>query len=56
MSGMTVESAAELVAGARISTSGNAIAASGDMQTLSAPFVLAEQTAPLELVINEIVP
>jgi cytochrome c-type biogenesis protein CcmH len=56
MSGMQVESAAELVAGARISASGNAIAASGDMQTLSAPFVLAEQTAPLELVINEIVP
>jgi cytochrome c-type biogenesis protein CcmH len=56
MSGMTIESAAELVAGARISASGNAIAASGDMQTLSAPFTLAEQTAPLELVINEIVP
>ncbi len=56
MSGMTVESAAELVAGARISASGDAFAASGDMQTLSAPFVLAEQTAPLELVINEIVP
>ncbi|MES2624368.1 MAG: c-type cytochrome biogenesis protein CcmI [Pseudomonadota bacterium] len=56
MTGMTVESAPELVAGARISTSGNAIAASGDLQTLSAPFVLAEQTAPLELVINEVVP
>jgi cytochrome c-type biogenesis protein CcmH len=56
MMGMTLESAPELVAGARISTSGNAIAQSGDMQTLSAPFVLAEQTAPLELVINEIVP
>lgn len=56
MSGMTLESAAELVAGARISASGNPIAQPGDMQTLSAPFVLAEQTAPLELVINEVVP
>jgi cytochrome c-type biogenesis protein CcmH len=56
MTGMTMESAAELVAGARISTSGNALPAAGDMQTLSAPFVLSAETAPLELVIDEIVP
>lgn len=56
MSGMTLESAAELVAGARISASGNALAQAGDMQVVSAPFVLAEQTTPLDLVINEVVP
>ena len=56
MTGMTMESAAELVAGARISTSGNALPEAGDMQTFTDPFVLAEQTAPLELVIDEIVP
>jgi cytochrome c-type biogenesis protein CcmH len=56
MMGMTLESAAELVAGARISTSGEAVAQSGDMQALSEPFVLAELSAPLELVIDEIVP
>jgi cytochrome c-type biogenesis protein CcmH len=56
MSGMTLESAAELVAGARISTSGNALPQTGDIQTMSDPFVLADQTAPLELVLNEIVP
>lgn len=56
MTGMTVESAPQLMAGARISASGNAVAASGDMQTLSAPFVLSELSAPLELVIDQVVP
>jgi cytochrome c-type biogenesis protein CcmH len=56
MAGMSLESATELVAGARISISGNAVAQPGDMQALSDPFVLAELSAPLELVIDDIVP
>ncbi len=54
MTGMTLETAPELVVGARLSRV--ATAQSGDLQTLSAPFTLAEQTGPVELVIDEIAP
>jgi cytochrome c-type biogenesis protein CcmH len=56
MPGTTLESAPELLVGARLTRSGNPIAQSGDFQTLSDSFKLAEQTAPLELVIDAIVP
>lgn len=56
MTGMTLESAPQLIAGARLTRSGQAIAQSGDLQAQSDPFALAEQTAPLELVIDEVVP
>jgi cytochrome c-type biogenesis protein CcmH len=56
MTGATLESAPELVVGARLSRSGTATAQSGDLQTLSEPFVLAEQTDTLEVVIDEIAP
>jgi cytochrome c-type biogenesis protein CcmH len=56
MPGRTLESAPELVVGARLSNSGQPTEQSGDFQTLSEPFTLAEQTAPLELVIDEVVP
>jgi hypothetical protein len=42
--------------GARLSASGNAVAASGDLQILSEPFVLSEQKEPLTLTINSVVP
>jgi len=56
MTGMTMDSAVNLIAGARISASGNALAQSGDMQTVSTPFLLPDIAAPLELLINEVVP
>jgi cytochrome c-type biogenesis protein CcmH len=56
MTGMTMDPAVNLIAGARISASGNALAQSGDMQTVSAPFLLPDIAAPLELLINEVVP
>jgi cytochrome c-type biogenesis protein CcmH len=54
MTGMTLESAPQLVVGARLSRT--ATAQSGDLQTLSQPFVLSEQTQPVSLVIDTIVP
>ncbi|MEY4642633.1 MAG: hypothetical protein RLZZ227_2627 [Pseudomonadota bacterium] len=56
MMGITLESVPELIVGARLSGSGNPIAQSGDLQTLSEPFKLAERSTPLELVIDTVVP
>lgn len=56
MTGMTLESAPTLIVGARLSASGTAIAQSGDLQTVSAPFVLGELEGPVQLTINELVP
>ena len=56
MTGMQLESAPELVIGARLSASGNAVAASGDLETLSAPFTLSGQSGPVTLLIDNIVP
>jgi cytochrome c-type biogenesis protein CcmH len=54
MMGLTLESAPNLVVGARLSAS--ATAQPGDLQTLSEPFVLSELAAPLTLVIDQVVP
>jgi cytochrome c-type biogenesis protein CcmH len=54
--GVTLESAPELLAGARLSRSGQAIAQSGDLQTVSEPFSLSDKAATLELVIDAVVP
>jgi cytochrome c-type biogenesis protein CcmH len=56
MTGMTLESAPNLVVGARLSAAGTAIAQSGDLQTVSEPFVLGELEGPVQLSINEVVP
>lgn len=56
IAGRTLESAQQLLAGARLSRSGQAIAQSGDLQTLSEPFTLSDETASMELVIDTIVP
>lgn len=56
MTGMTLESAPTLVVGARLSATGQAIAASGDLQTVSEPFVLGELDGVIHLTINEVVP
>lgn len=56
MTGMTLESAATLIVGARLSASGSAIAQSGDLQTATEPFVLDELDGPLHLLIDEVVP
>ena len=56
MTGMQLESVPQLVVGARLSRSGTAIAQSGDLEILSAPFVLKDQSGPLTLTINHIVP
>ncbi len=56
MTGMQLESAPKLVVGARLSRSGTAIAKSGDLETLSAPFELKDQGSPLTITINSIVP
>ncbi len=53
---MTLSSAQEVIVGARLSNSGNAIAQSGDIQVVSEPFVLAEQDGPITLIIKDIVP
>jgi cytochrome c-type biogenesis protein CcmH len=45
----------QVVVGARISTSGNAKAQSGDLQTLSAPLEVTSKT-PVVLVIDQVVP
>ncbi len=56
MTGMQLESAPELVVGARLSASGNAVAASGDLETLSPSFTLAGQSGPVTLMIDSVVP
>ncbi|HEY0963829.1 MAG TPA: c-type cytochrome biogenesis protein CcmI [Pseudomonadales bacterium] len=56
MAGRTLEAASQLVAGARLSRSGNPVAQSGDLQSLSEPFTLSDETATMELVINAVVP
>lgn len=45
----------QVVIGARVSKSGNAIAQSGDLQTISKPMAVTT-TAPVELTIDQIVP
>ena len=45
----------QVVIGARVSKSGNAIAQSGDLQTLSKPLAVTT-TAPVELTIDQVVP
>ncbi len=55
--GMPVLSSAEnVVVGARISESGNAIAQSGDYQAVTEPFPLREQSDPIVLIIKDRVP
>jgi cytochrome c-type biogenesis protein CcmH len=56
MVGMTLESAPQLLVGARLSKSGTAIAQSGDFEVESAPFELKDLSGPIKLVINRIVP
>lgn len=56
MTGMTLESAPTLIAGARLSASGSAIAESGDLETVTEPFVLDELDGPLNLTIDTVVP
>jgi cytochrome c-type biogenesis protein CcmH len=46
----------QVIIGARISKSGNAIAQSGDLQTLSKPLDVATNKAPIELIIDQVVP
>jgi cytochrome c-type biogenesis protein CcmI len=55
MMGMTLASVPELLAGARLSRSGEALRGAGDLMVESAPFKLAEQEAPLNLTIDEVV-
>jgi len=45
----------QVIVGARVSKSGNAIAQSGDLQTVSAPLP-ATTTTPIKLTIDQIVP
>jgi cytochrome c-type biogenesis protein CcmH len=56
MTGMQLESAPELVVGARLSVSGNAVAASGDLETLSSSFTLADLGGAVMLTIDSVVP
>ncbi len=53
---MTLSSAQQVIVGARLSKSGNAIAQSGDIQAVSEPFTLAEQDGAIRLTIKDIVP
>jgi cytochrome c-type biogenesis protein CcmH len=55
MTGMTLGSAPELLAGARLSRSGGAVREAGDLQTESIPFTLSAQREPLSLTIDQIV-
>jgi cytochrome c-type biogenesis protein CcmH len=58
MTGMTLDSAPELLAGARLSRSGVAVRGSGDLQGETAPFALfapGEQAEPLQITIDQIV-
>ncbi|HWK54833.1 MAG TPA: c-type cytochrome biogenesis protein CcmI [Hyphomicrobiales bacterium] len=55
MMGMTLGSAPELLAGARLSRSGQATRQAGDLQTESTPFKLDELEGPLMLTIDQVV-
>lgn len=55
MAGAQLEQGSELVVGARLTTAG-ATGQSGDLETLSQPFVLGEQAGPLSLIIDSIKP
>jgi cytochrome c-type biogenesis protein CcmH len=45
----------QVIVGARVSKSGNAIAQSGDLQTMSAPLAVSTAT-PIRLLIDTVVP
>lgn len=51
-----IQNAPQIVAGARLTRSSQPTRQSGDLETLSEPFALSEQTGSVELVIDEIVP
>ena len=53
---MTLSSAQTVIVGARISQSGQAIAQSGDFQSVSEPFELSEDGNEISLIISDIVP
>ncbi|MBS0589828.1 MAG: c-type cytochrome biogenesis protein CcmI [Proteobacteria bacterium] len=53
--GMTLSTFPQVVVGARISKSGQALAQSGDLQALSAP-IASTRSEPVELTIDQIVP
>lgn len=53
---MKLSSVEQVIVGARISKSGNAAAQTGDLQVLSAPLGVKTTTAPIDLIINEVVP
>ena len=54
--GMNLSSATNVIVGARVSKSGQAIAQSGDFQAISEPFVLSEQEGVITLIIKDLVP
>ena len=56
MAGAQLEQVPELVIGARLSVSGQAIGQSGDLESLSAPFTLAAQPGPIALTIDTVRP
>ena len=55
MPSMKLSQFPQVIIGARVSKSGNAIAQSGDLQTISKP-VAVTSTAPIELTIDQVVP
>jgi cytochrome c-type biogenesis protein CcmH len=55
MPSMTLSKFAEVVVGARVSKSGNAMPESGDLETLSAPLD-SHRSEPIELTIDRVVP
>ena len=55
MPSMRLSKFTEVVVGARISKSGNAMPRSGDLETLSAP-VASSRTEPIALTIDQVVP
>lgn len=54
--GMTLSSQSQVIVGARISASGSANAASGDIEDLSEPIVPATRPNPVALTLNRVVP
>jgi len=55
MPSMKLSQFPQVIIGARVSKSGNAIAQSGDLQTISKPLAVTT-TAPIELTIDQVVP